>query len=125
MSDEKAAPEQPTPTLTAPVEPPVTRGPDYRIIFTNQSRMRLSPTEIALTFGYLDQLANAPGPFIEEKVTLVFTPQHAKVLARSLTEIMKVYEDRYGTIDTSQMFNPTGLDPDAVRAAMTAAQKSD
>jgi len=58
----------------------------------------MSPTEIALTLGFLDQSPNGL-PFIEENVTIVLTPHHAKTLANALTAAMNIFETQYGAIE--------------------------
>lgn len=100
MSDN---PEAPPPA--PPPQPAATRGMDYRIIFANHSRMRVSATELSLTFGFVDEVAGAP-PFVQELVTMVLTPQHAKLLALSLTETVKLFEQRFGSISTEQSTTP-------------------
>jgi hypothetical protein len=97
----------------------VVRGKDYQTVFSNNSRMRLSPTEIALTFGYTDQLPGSPAPFNEEKVTVVFTPQHAKLLTISLAETIKIFEANYGPINIDTTQKP--LSQDALLEAIKKA----
>lgn len=113
-------PEQPEAASFSSSEPPVHRGSDYRVVFANHSRVRVSPTEITISFGYLDDI---PGeaPSVQEKVTLVLTPTHTKLLSVSLKAILDLFEAQYGRIKME--YPPGQLDMTLVREAIEAAKK--
>jgi Protein of unknown function (DUF3467) len=102
-------------TLTT--EPPVFRSPDYRIVFSNLSRLRVSPTEFAITFGYLDAIPVAGTPLntsvalnaTEDRTSIILTPHHAKILALNLQGAIAAYEREYGKIDVA-LKPPLGID---------------
>ncbi len=81
----------------------------------------MAVTEISLTFGYVDEIPGT-GQFLQELVTLVLTPQHAKLLALSLTEAMRLYEERFGTVSTDIQTAPP-VDPAKLQEAISAAKK--
>src|SRR6266851_9570936 len=101
-------PKSDEPTLGALQELRVVRSQHFQTVFANNSRMRINATEISLTFGFVDQPPGEQAPYVEEMVTLVFTPQHTKQLAISLTEIMKLFESQYGPV--SAVVQTTPLD---------------
>jgi hypothetical protein len=88
-------------------EPPTIRSGEYKIIFSNFSRMRVSPTEFAIRFGYLDTTPLPGSPMnsgmnidaVEDRVAVVLTPHHAKILALTLQGSVTAYEREYGKID--------------------------
>ena len=89
-------------------EKPLSRSPNYKIIFANASRLRVGQTDLALTFGYTDAIPVAGTPmhstsmdFTEDLATIVLTPHHAKLLALSLQGGVNAYEQEYGKIDIS------------------------
>jgi hypothetical protein len=101
----------------------VMRGPEYRVVFANQSRMRISNTEVALTFGFSDEVPGS-GPFVQELVTLVLTPQHAKLVGVSLMETIRLYEEKFGPISTEVSAVPP-LDQATLLAAIAAAKSKE
>jgi hypothetical protein len=112
MSDN---PEEP------PAQPPPTpasiRGADYRIIFANHSTMRITPNELSITFGFVDVVGGATS--VQELATLVLTPHHAKLIALSLTETIKLFEQRFGSISTQ--FTAPPIDIATFQAAIKKA----
>jgi hypothetical protein len=74
------------------------RAHDYRVIFANHSRMRITPgAEFSIIIGFLDQVPGENAT-VEESAAIVLSPQHAKLLARGLTEGVKQFEERHGEI---------------------------
>src|SRR5947208_967866 len=88
------------PSRSPPAEPKpgtLTRAPDFRTLFANQSRVRVAPGEVVMTFAIADELPNG-GTILTELVGIALTPTHAKTLANILTETLKLYEETYGAI---------------------------
>jgi hypothetical protein len=85
----------------------LTRAPDFRTLFANQSRIRVAPGEVVMTFAIADDVHNF-GTILTELVGIALTPTHAKTLAFILTETLKLYEETYGAIPQS---STTPLDP--------------
>jgi hypothetical protein len=112
MSDN---PEKPPPQ---PPQPASIRGADYRIIFANHSTLRITPHELSITFGFVDEVRG--GPSVQELATLVLTPYHAKLIALSLTETIKLFEQRFGSISTEQFTTPQ-IDITTLQAAIKKA----
>jgi hypothetical protein len=73
------------------------RASDFRYIYSNQSRARLTNSDLTLTFSFI---ADMPGGanYIEERVAIVLAPQHAKLLAQALTEAVAAFERQFGEI---------------------------
>lgn len=86
-----------------PVSPmgamPVARAPDFKIIFSNQSRLRVGPGEFAITFGFQDQIPGGGALFLLEQTTVTMAPAHAKTMMLILKETVEAYEAQYGMID--------------------------
>jgi hypothetical protein len=99
----------------------VGRDQNYRVVFANQSRIRLNPTEVSLTFSYMDEAP--PGQtLLTEQVTITLTPEHTKALMLSLVEILKLFEKEYGHIFID--LAPKQLDMKAFHVAVMNAINS-
>jgi Protein of unknown function (DUF3467) len=97
------------------------RTPDFRTLFANQSRMRVAPGEVVMTFAIVDDVPNV-GTILTELVGVAMTPTHAKTLAFILTETLKLYEETYGTIPQP---SATPMDPKKVDEIMKKAARFD
>lgn len=97
MSEEKKEPKViETPDLGALVDPSFA-GPQYRQIYSNSTRMAVTPWDISVTFSSVSFSMTGPLP-VQDEVTVVVSPQHAKVLARNWAKTIEVYEKKYGAI---------------------------
>jgi len=74
------------------------KHPDHREIYTNTSKIGLGPWDIRLIFGHLIEGATPQQQVMEDLVTIIMSPQHAKVLLASWQNALKTYEDNFGVI---------------------------
>ena len=84
----------PTPTMAA-VGP---KAPDYREIYSNVSRVAISPWDLRLVFGQTVEGATQGQLVMQDVMTVVISPQHAKILLESWTTAMKTYETHFGEV---------------------------
>jgi hypothetical protein len=75
----------------------VVRDKDYEVIFANHLRMRLSPSDIGVVFGLMDEMPGL-GLTATERVMAIMTPHVAKQLAVGLGEAIRLFEEKYGEI---------------------------
>jgi hypothetical protein len=100
------------------------RTPDFRTLFANQSRMRIGPGEVVITFALADEIPNI-GPLLTELVGIALTPTHAKILAVTLTETLKLYEETFGAIPppSTTLMDPKKVDEIVKKATQFDIQK--
>ncbi len=94
------------------------RAPEFRTLFANQSRMRVGPGEVVITFALADEVPNI-GPLLTELVGIALTPTHAKTLAVILTDTLKLYEETFGAIPppSTTLMDPKKVDEIVKKAA--------
>lgn len=68
---------------------------DLEAIYSNLTLISHSPSEIIIDFARV--MPNAPKSKVYSRI--VMTPMNAKLLHRALTENLKKYEAKYGTIN--------------------------
>lgn len=73
-----------------------TQSPEHREIYTNTTKIGLTPWDLRIVFGHAVQKANAFAS--EDLVTVVMSPQHAKVLLGAWTKAVENYEKMFGEI---------------------------
>ncbi|MGH6841963.1 MAG: DUF3467 domain-containing protein [Methylocella sp.] len=86
------------------------RAQDFRTLFANQSRMRIAPGEVVVTFCITDDVPNV-GPILTDLVGVAMTPTHAKIMATIITDTLKLYEETFGAIPPP---STTPMDPKKV-----------
>lgn len=74
----------------------VTRGQEHKSIYVNSSRMGISPYDVRMVLGQVVELTE--GQVNEDQVTLIMSPQHAKVFLRNLGKTIALYETNFGEI---------------------------
>jgi hypothetical protein len=87
MSNEKIAM---IPAVTGP------QSPAHQEIYTNTSKVGLSPWDIRLVFGHIIEKNGTQ--MLEDLVTVVTSPQHAKVLVSAWAKAVQSYEENFGAI---------------------------
>ncbi|MDQ6702841.1 MAG: DUF3467 domain-containing protein [Pseudomonadota bacterium] len=95
------------------------RPSDFRTLFANQSRMRIGPGEVVVTFAIADDIPNV-GTVLTELVGIAMTPTYAKTMAFILTETLKLYEETFGAIPPP---SATPMDPKKVDEIMKKAAR--
>lgn len=81
----------------------VQRSSDYSIVYSDAVRTSLGPYDLKMTFS-INELLPDEDVLITEIVTVVLTPQHAKVLAETLTRNVERYEKEIMPLETTEDF---------------------
>jgi len=93
---------------------PQVRGENYLSIYSNSVNLILSPWDIRMIFGELRDNGNQQ-MVIENRASIVMSPQHAKAFLVVLTNHMKSYEAQHGTISVKLKIDEDN--PDAIETA--------
>lgn len=73
-----------------------TQSSEHREIYTNTTKIGLTPWDLRIVFGHAVQKPN--GFASEDLVTVVMSPQHAKVLLGAWTKALENYEKMFGEV---------------------------
>jgi len=73
------------------------RASDYKMIYINSAGGSVSPWDIRITVGNIVDLGSGEGA-IEDSVTLVMSPEHAKAMVKTLSSSVEKYEELFGEI---------------------------
>jgi hypothetical protein len=84
-------------TVVLPVIPG-SKHPNHQEIYSNTTKVGFGPWDIRLIFGHIIEGALPTQQVSEDLVTVVMSPQHAKVLIASWDKVVKAYEAQFGTI---------------------------
>jgi hypothetical protein len=84
------------PTTIVAIQGP--KSPNHHEVYTNISKVGIGPWDMRLIFGHLIEGATPNQQVMEDLVTVVMSPQHAKVLLSGWQTAMKAYEDNFGAI---------------------------
>ena len=84
------------------------RSDNFREMYCNTSQGAFTPWDIEITFGRLGFIDNEQA--IEELVTVVFSPQHAKAVSRVLASAVQSWEKQFGEIVLSADQTPAALE---------------
>jgi hypothetical protein len=100
------------------------RSKDFRVIFTNNFRIRASTSDIGIAFSYTTEL---PGDqtIVQDEVELVFTPIMLKVLRLALDDNIEHIEKIIGPIQLPAEFLEAVAAAKAVQQAVTEQAKAD
>lgn len=92
-------------TQTSAVPPiPIKQSEDLQYLHSNTSRVSLNALEATITFGNVMEMP--PGKFlIQDSVVMTLPHVHAKLLAITLSEIVKAYESQFGEIKLPKAFS--------------------
>lgn len=88
MPDNASGPQQ---------QPEAVRSQTFMSIYSNSAQLEVTPWDFRLIFGELKPEANKP-PKIEQLVSIIMSPQHAKALVQMLTTYLQEYEKNVGEI---------------------------
>jgi hypothetical protein len=86
-------------STTAALQPVIggfNRPPGFQYNFSNHARVRLSPGEVTIVFSYTDE--SPAGPLLTEITSVTLTPTHTRKLLLTLSEMLKVHEEKFGGI---------------------------
>lgn len=77
------------------------KAEDFRAVYINSSMIRISFYDFAILCGRLTEDGT-----VEDLVSLIMSPEHAKAFMIGLKQTVKQYEDTFGEIATQQMPTP-------------------
>jgi hypothetical protein len=79
------------------------RPADYRVYYSNLSRLRLTNADIQIFFGLaIDSPPGTATIVNEEALSVVLTPVNAKLLLLALSSALAAYEVQFGPIPIPQ-----------------------
>jgi Protein of unknown function (DUF3467). len=73
------------------------RAADYRSIYANSARLRTSLYDFSFVLGEIS--ADDDKLECEDRVQIVMSPQHAKVLLAILDRNVRAYEEKFGQLE--------------------------
>jgi Protein of unknown function (DUF3467) len=79
------------------VSPQVIRGPEFKDIYSNVSRVGATPFDLSVTFGKIVEIPGATNA-IEDLIIVRFSPQQFKSLTDGLVRILAAWERAFGEI---------------------------
>ena len=71
---------------------------NYPNIYANNAQMVIGVNDIAIDFGYKQDIPEAKKSIIEMRTRIVLSPSHAKVFASKMQGLLVAYEKQFGTI---------------------------
>jgi hypothetical protein len=75
------------------------KSPDHRTVYVDTMRIGSTLFDFRLVFGALTE-TEPNVPLVEEQVTLVMSPQHAKAVLAILASNIVAWERQHGVINT-------------------------
>jgi hypothetical protein len=98
MADETKAPDAPKPPIR------VGRAKDFRVVYTNTFRVRLSSADLSITFGYQTEIPTPTGDqaLIQDEVEVVFNPLSLKLFQMAMVDAVEGLEKSIGPINIPQ-----------------------
>ncbi len=87
--------------LSADNMPPFTKGPNYKVVYSHNSRIRTSSDEVQVTFCTLiDSVVDGETKLaLEEQIAILLSPKNAKALFIALAQSITQIESQIGVID--------------------------
>lgn len=79
-------------------KPKFVRVPAFVSTYSNNAQLRTSNWDVSCVFGEIVGEESAGAPIIEQRVSVVMSPQHAKAFLRLLQENIRKYEEAFGEI---------------------------
>ena len=92
MSESKQRPPQPIAAHLASV-----RSPDFKDIYSNNSRLSISPFDFAVTFGRITEPAMGVN-VVEDEVVVRMSVQQFKTFLESSSSALAAWEEVFGEI---------------------------
>ncbi len=105
--------------IAVTLQPETTRSPAFISVYSNHSRMAMSPWDITVTFAVTQDLAIGKVT-LEDQVALRLSPQHFKALCVSFAKTLKAWESRFGEVKIPP---ETGQIADAMAAVILGKGK--
>jgi hypothetical protein len=113
MTDQSNQPKDaPSGALVSPASLVNRWSPDYRSIYSNNSKFAISPFDLAFTLSQVTENENGE-IFVENHARVVMPPLHAKLFALLLFENIKNFEAQFGEIKVpDNMFATVPVSPE-------------
>jgi hypothetical protein len=89
-------PDTEHPILLKPEDLNFVRSDKFMKVYANNAQFEMSIWDVRLTFG--DMTVSEGKGIVEQAVTVVMSPHHAKALANVLINNVEKYEQRFGEI---------------------------
>jgi hypothetical protein len=89
---------------------PTQKATDHRVVYADNFRMAMTPWDIQMAVGRVDQVPVADGrigttPTIEDLFTLIVSPPQAKALHSILGQAITAYEGQFGTVNIPPQYS--------------------
>lgn len=81
----------------------ISRAADYTVLYSDTVRLSVNQYDFKLTFSVNETLPNKDVQ-ITEMLTIVLSPQHAKVLAETLAKNVDYYENNVLSLELKENF---------------------
>jgi hypothetical protein len=82
----------------APIAQPGARDPHYAELYSNSVKIAITPADISIIFGVIDNLPNAPA-VIRDIAAIRMAPVMFKVLTQSVATNLREWEKSFGEIN--------------------------
>ena len=99
----------------------ITKSVNHRVIYANNIRLGVSPSDIQMALGNLETLTTPIGspPAVEDQATLVIALPQAKSLVQMLLSAINSYELKFGKVNFPDEYSI----PEIVPAGSVAQDK--
>jgi hypothetical protein len=104
MSDQSGAP--PSPTSGLQVVTAGSRSAEFKDIYSNVSRVSVSPWDFSVTFSLTKELIPNMPPVVEDQAVVRMSPSQFKTFTQSLLNTMTAWEEVFGTISMNNALFP-------------------
>ena len=94
-----------------PATSPTIRSPSHRIVYSNAFGVRASHTDTIIVFGVRAPMPGVPVDVTQEEVSVVMTLSSVKILAESLTKLIKGVEKELGPISIPKAARAFNIEP--------------
>jgi hypothetical protein len=113
--------DSPNPTIS---KPPARfgRAKDFRVVYSNTFRFRVSNTEVAIALGYQTAIPDDQ-ILIQDEVEVVFSPTHLKFLSIAMSDAVAALEKEIGTVQLPPELLEAIAKAKAAAAAAAEAEK--
>jgi hypothetical protein len=75
------------------------QAPEYRSMYTNSAAFQLGPYDVGISFGEVVEVDQKNEiATVEQRVKVMMSPLHAKILTMQMVEQIKAFENNFGKI---------------------------
>jgi hypothetical protein len=98
MVDAKPNPQPAPPFGFQMISASGTRSLDFKDIYTNASRVGVTPWDFSITVSLTKDIAPGMPPIIEDQAVLRMSPQHFKIFSKSISDFIAAWEEVFGQV---------------------------